>query len=192
MNLRNVSIIHRSIAIFHFTSFHSASDAPSHGSVCVRPARGLWTWTATPPHNLEGLSHHHWSVEEEHQTASAASKQPPADLLSISSESEVRLTPFLSLSPFLFPSLPADSAAERSTRPPARASVRGPRPSSGRRGRRRSRCSLPVKVSRDCPSERERLHPRTRTLPSCRASPSLLPSSGGLGQFIWSSGREDG
>ena len=98
MNLRNVSIIHRSIAIFHFTSFHPASnEVSSHGSVCVRPARGLWT--ATPPHNLEGLSHHHGSAEEEeHQTASAASKQPPADLLSISSESEVRLTPFLSLS----------------------------------------------------------------------------------------------
>ena len=97
MNLRNVSIVHRSIAIFHFTSFHPASnEVPSHGSVCVRPARGLWT--ATPPHNLEGLSHHHWSVEEEHQTASAASKQPPAALLSISSELEVRLTPFPSLS----------------------------------------------------------------------------------------------
>ena len=97
MNLRNVSIIHRSIAIFHFTSFHPASKVPSHGSVCVRPARGLWT--ATPPHNLEGLSHHHGSAEEEeHQMASAASKQPPADLLSIFSESEVRLTPFLSLS----------------------------------------------------------------------------------------------
>ena len=138
MNLRNVSIIHRSIAIFHFTSFHPASnEVPSHGSVCVRPARGLWT--ATPPHNLEGLSHHfYWSVEEEeHQTASAASKQPPADLPSIFSESEVRLTPF----PSLLSSFPLcrqiQLLNDRRVRTPVR-----PRPSSGRGWRRRSRCSL--------------------------------------------------
>ena len=55
--------------------------------------------------------------------ASAASKQPPADLLSISSESEVRLTPF----PSLLSSFPLcrqiQLLNDRRVRPPARPSA---------------------------------------------------------------------
>ena len=117
MNLRNVSIIHRSIAIFHFTSFHYA---PSHGSVCVRPARRLWT--ATPPITLRAFP---TTAGLRKKRSTKRPQQPPSSLPPTSSLSPQNRkcdslpSSSLSFPPFLFPSLPADSAAERSTRPPA-------------------------------------------------------------------------
>ena len=185
MNLQNVSIIHRSIAIFHFTSFHSASDeVPSHGSVRV-----------SDPPEVSGLQHLPITLRAFPTTTGLRKRrstkrpqQPPTDLLSIFSESEVRLTPFF-LS--LLSSFPLcrqiQLLNDRRARPPVR-----PRPSSGRRGRRRSRCSLPVKVSRDCPSERERGCTHARFPPAAPLPRSFPRAAHGLGQFIWSSGREGG
>ena len=148
-------------------------------AVCVRPARGLWT--ATPPHNLEGLSHHHGSAEEEeHQTASAASKQPPADLLSIFSESEVRLTPFLSLLSSFPLCRQIQLLNDRRVRPPASFLL-------GEEGEETLTLLSPSESQSGLPiGKREAARTHASLLPR------LLPSSGGLGQFIWSSGREGG
>ena len=128
MNLRNVSINRSPFSTsLHFTLLPTLRPM----AVCVRPDRGLWT--ATPPITLRAFP---TTTGLRKKRSTKRPQQPPSSLQPTSSlSSQNRKCDSLpsSLSPFLFPSLPADSAAERSTRP---------RPSLGRLwgegGRRRS------------------------------------------------------
>ena len=101
-------------------------------------------------------------------------QQPPSSLQPTSSlSSQNRKCDSLpsSLSPFLFPSLPADSAAERSTRPPACPSASF----LGEEGEETLTLLSPSESQSGLPiGKRE----AARTLPSCRASPSLERRTG--------------